>query len=332
MTLIKLSSRSDIVWRSVDRLLLALCASSALLSGCARNTPPPPTPQTQPAASPAPKFDHVVIVVLENEDAARVESVPAMDSLARAGALLANYYGVAHPSYPNYLAMISGHTFIGSDSRTRHDPDAYRALDFGDAQLRINAPNIIDRLEAKGVSWNVFAEDYPQLSATPPRCDFTRQSGLYARKHLPFLSFEDFHSNPALCAHVRNLKWFRQDSLAAYTYIEPNLVHDGHNAPLDTAVAWLGHFLRPLLADSTLMRSTLVVVTFDESSNPILSQVFGSGPNRVYTVLLGGVVRPGASSDVPYSHYSLLRTIEENFDLSPSLLPTSIVPITNVWR
>lgn len=318
--------------QTTGRVAAAFCAAAALISACARNTPPPVTSATGVMTAPVHEFDHVIVIVLENEDAKRVEAVPAMASLAREGASLRNYYAVAHPSYPNYLAMVSGHTFIDTDPRVRHDPEAYHALDFGDAQLRINALSIIDRLEAKDMSWNAFAEDYPEASATPARCDFRRQVGLYARKHLPFLSFEGFHTRPALCAHVRNLRWFRQDSLASYTYIEPNLVHDGHDAPLDSAVMWLGNFLRPMLADSALMSHTLIVVTFDEASNPLLSNIFGSQPNRIYTVLLGGMVQAGKSSDVAYSHYSLLRTIEVNFGLAPSLVPPDVVPIGDIWR
>lgn len=314
------------------RVRSALLLTGICLGGCARNTPPPPSGPTAVATLPAHEFDHIIVVVLENEDASIVSAVPEMAALARQGSLLGNYYAVAHPSYPNYLALISGRTFVGSDPRSRHDPVAYRALDFGDAQLLIDAPTLIDRMEAKGVSWDAFAEDYPEPGSTPAQCDWRREVGLYARKHFPFLSFAGFHAHPTWCAHVRNLRWFRKDSLAAYTYIAPNLVHDGHNAPLDSAVKWTGAFLRPVLADSALMRNTLVVITFDEASNPISEKITGSQPNRIYTALIGGMVRPGAVSETPYSHYSLLRTIELNFGLEPSLVGGEVGPISDVWQ
>ncbi|HEV2642361.1 MAG TPA: alkaline phosphatase family protein [Candidatus Elarobacter sp.] len=305
-------------------------ALATLTLACARETPPPrPTP-SQATSSLAGKFAHVIIVVLENENAATVLGVPAMDSLAAHGVLLRNYYAVAHPSYPNYLAMVSGNTFVGAGPHARHDPDAYRALDMGDAQLLIDAPSVIDGLEAKGLTWNAFAEDYPETSASPVRCDFRRQVGKYARKHFPLLSFSGFRTHPAWCQHVRDLRWFSKDSLAAYTFIAPNLEHDGHDAPLDTAVTWLGTFLQPLLADSATMSRTLVVVTFDESANPLSEMIAGTHPNRVYTVLLGGMLS-GHVSDRVYSHYSLLRTIEDDFGL-PHLGPANVSPITDVWK
>ncbi len=306
---------------------------AVVFGACARNTARPSPRSTAAALLPAHEFDHVIIVVLENENAAIVDSVPVMASLAKRGAALNNYYAVAHPSYPNYLALISGNTFVGKDARASHDPDAYHALDFGDAQLLINAPTIIDRLEAKGFSWDVFAENYPDSSAVPAQCDWRRQSGLYVRKHVPFLSFTGFHEHPSWCAHVRNLERFSKNKLAAYTFIAPNLVHDGHDAPLDTAVKWVSAFLRPVLADSALMRTTLVVITFDESSNPLREKLGrSSSPNRIYTALIGGMIPAGTVSNAPYSHYSLLRTIELNFGLAPSLMPPGVKPITDVWR
>jgi Phosphoesterase family. len=78
----------------------------------------------------------------------------------RRGVLFTNYYAVAHPSYPNYLALVSGHTFI-DDEKAQPDPEAYNRREFGDAQLLIDAPTVADGLEAQHTSWNAFAEDYP---------------------------------------------------------------------------------------------------------------------------------------------------------------------------
>jgi len=57
------------------------------------------------------------------------------------------------------------------------------------------------------------------------------------------------------------------------------------------------------------MKRTLVIVTFDESE--------GNGkPERIYTVFLGAMVKPQESM-AAYNHYSVLRTIEDNFGLDP---------------
>jgi hypothetical protein len=310
------------------RILIA--AAVAMLCGCSKSMPF--ANGASATAFPSHPFDHFILIVLENEDAATIERIPYMDSLGRAGATLRAYFAVAHPSYPNYLALVAGRTFSTADPGVKHDPEAYSARDFGDAQLLIDAPTIADRLESKGLTWDAFAEDYPDTSATPSACYFGRARGNYARKHVPFLSFTEFHTRPQMCAHVRNLRWFNKDSLAAYTFITPNMIHDGHDAPIDSAVTWLRSFLVPILADSAVMRSTVIAITFDESASTFSDRFRGSRANRVFAVLLGGPIKPGADSDFPLTHYSMLRTVEENFDLAPSLVPANTRPIVGVWN
>ena len=55
----------------------------------------------------------------------------------------------------------------------------------------------------------------------------------------------------------------------------------------------------------------MIAITFDEagSDDPL------GEANHVFTVLLGDMIKPGTIVDTPFNHYSLLRTIEENFQL-----------------
>jgi hypothetical protein len=315
-------------------LLRILCASflGFAVIACGKDTPLPEIHQIAASLTGNHHFDHIIVIVLENEDAITVTKVPYMDSLAKRGVLFTNYYAVAHPSYPNYLALVSGHTFIDDDEKAQPDPIAYNRRDFGDAQLLIDAPTIADGLEAQHTSWNAFAEDYPVTDQSPTHCDFTSRQGLYARKHFPFLSFKGFRDHPERCSHIRNLKWFRADSLAAYTFIAPNLVHDGHDAPLSSAVKWLRGFLNPLIDNPAIMDSTVVAVTFDESASTARQTMLGnSNPNVVYTVFIGNMVKGGTTTQVPYSHYNLERTIETNFGL-PSIGPKNTSAIDGIWR
>jgi hypothetical protein len=306
--------------------LLPLCAA------CGENTPLPAARAVVAAVTGKHHFDHFIIIVLENEDAKNVTEVPYMDSLAKSGAYLSQYFGVAHPSYPNYLALVGGSTFIGSD-KAIDDPDAHNDRDFGDAQMLIDAPSLAGRLQAAHLTWDSFAEDYPILDSIPTRCDFRRGVGLYSRKHVPFLSFKELRDHPELCAHVRNLKWLRPDSLAAYTFVTPNLINDGHDAPLGTAVKWLRGFLKPIITNSEAMKSTLVVVTFDESETSGREKVFGSRrPNLIYAALVGDVVKPGFVSTELYTHFSVLKMVEDNFGLGPSLAPKGTEAVDGVWK
>ena len=63
--------------------------------------------------TPLPRFDHVLVVVLENKSQASVlgnREAPNFNNFAKQYAVLSHYGGVAHPSLPNYLALVSGST------------------------------------------------------------------------------------------------------------------------------------------------------------------------------------------------------------------------------
>jgi acid phosphatase len=93
----------------------------------------------------------------------------------------------------------------------------------------------------------------------------------------------------------------------------PNLDDDGHDPVLKPAVglrkasAWLQNFLQNWFP-SDARKGTLIVITFDEAEPP------EEKTNHIYTVFLGDMVKSGEVK-APYTHYSLLRTIENNFEL-----------------
>ena len=67
---------------------------------------------------------------------------------------------------------------------------------------------------------------------------------------------------------------------------------------------------------SNIPKGTLIVVTFDEADyNAVGYDTMYDGPNQIYTVLLGDMIKPGTVIDTPYNHYNLIRTVEENFGL-----------------
>ena len=87
------------------------------------------------AAAPTPaggghQLDHVFVIMLENHEADHVIGDPAapyLTSLASAYGQATDYFGVTHPSEPNYIAATSGEEGFGlaklgytSDSRQVH--------------------------------------------------------------------------------------------------------------------------------------------------------------------------------------------------------------------
>jgi hypothetical protein len=53
----------------------------------------------------------------------------------------------------------------------------------------------------------------------------------------------------------------------------------------------------------------LLIVTFDESRNTLL------GNNNVATILIGDAITSGTCLDDHYTHYSILRLVEDHFGL-----------------
>ena len=69
--------------------------------------------------------------------------------------------------------------------------------------------------------------------------------------------------------------------------------------------------------NSNAPEGTLIVVTFDEADYDANGYDTNyDGPNQIYTVLLGDMIKPGTVIDTPYNHYNLIRTVQENFGLN----------------
>ena len=183
-------------------------------------------------------------------------------------------------------------------------------------QPPLKRPTIADRLEARGLTWKSYAEDYPGgcfqgngagSARLAPRATPT---WLYARKHLPLLAFASIQNDPRRCVRVVAGTEFMRDAQAGrlphYSFYTPNMFDDGHDTSLDFSSHWLERFMRGLESTVSMRQRTLVVITWDEG---------GPRDNRVLTLLIGNVVRSGKYT-VPLTHFSLLRTIEDNFGLA----------------
>src|SRR5439155_22532045 len=128
--------------------------------------------------------DHVTIIMMENNSYPKIIGSSAalyVTILAASGALATNYYRVAHPSLPNYLALAGGSTFgITSDCTT----------------CWVGATNIGDTVEAAGKRWKAYEESMPSAC-------FVGDSSPYAQKHDPFIYFNDIRTNSTRCtSHV----------------------------------------------------------------------------------------------------------------------------------
>jgi hypothetical protein len=288
-------------------------------------------------------FDHVLMVVLENQSYDSVIRNDLFKSLAQKGAFFSNFGNLYHYSYPNYLAMIAGSDF-----------GTHRPQVFSDNQKNFSDDGE-HRTIADLLNWKNYAEDYP-ASPTADRPFLGDRKGRYARKHVPFLSFREvqnksFHNVVGVDTHAQNNAFVtdignfiadpQKHPLPEYMFYSPNMDDDGHDPTsnpqegLKKAADWLRVFLttwlhfddKTWLPKDEQLKRTLVIITFDESE--------GNGrPERIYTVFLGAMVKPQEVT-APYNHYSVLRTVEDNFGLEPIHKDSGdgiASPVTGIWK
>lgn len=325
-------------WHGRTFAAKALCFWTVTILGFAQNSPTGST-----LTHPPKHFDHVLVVVLENQDYESALRNDLLKSLAQKGAIFSNFGNLYHYSYPNYLAMVAGSDFgihkprLASDQpRTFNDDSEHRTI-------------------ADLLNWRNYAEDYP-ASPAAQKPFLGDHKGRYVRRHVPFLSFravqnKSFKNVVAVDTHsqenafVTDIGSFvadpQQHPLPEYMFYSPNLDDDGHdptsNPPegIKKASDWLRVFLTTWLhfddktwipRDEQLKRM-LVVITFDESEGD-------HRPERIYTVFLGAMVKPQEIT-AAYNHYSVLRTIEDNFWLDPIHKESgdgAASVITGIWK
>lgn len=281
-------------------------------------------------------FDHVLIIMFENQYRGYVMDNPYFKNLAKQGIELTNSFGVMHPSQTNYISSIAGELCNVTDDNRPNPP--------------LPQNTIVDLIEgsSENLDWRAYMDSYIANAAPWSSDNYQPQDRYpYMIKHNPFSSFANIIQNQQRWQKVDNEAGLFSDllngTLPNYAWFTPNMWNDGHyldgtgeglegkhgssnngnRAPVlvDQQARWLESFFDKLGMpgpDSKLPANTLVVVTFDEADFEAFYETgdkyFYDGPNQIYTVLLGDMIQPGQQHEA-YNHYSLLKTIEQNFNL-----------------
>ena len=231
--------------------LLLLAAALLAGAGCGgsggERTPALPPARALPVSS----SSHVVVLVMENKERGDVVGAPAsryVNALARRYAIATSSYAVTHPSLPNYLALTSGSTQgITSDCTDCH----------------VAGRNIVDQLEAAHLSWKAYMEGLPSP------CSQVAEAGRYAKKHDPFMYYDDVARNPRRCRRVVGFgdlsRDLRRGTLPAFAFVSPDLCHDTHDCDVATGDRFLSGLVPQLLRE--LGPRGFLVLTWDEGSS-----------------------------------------------------------------
>jgi hypothetical protein len=228
-------------------------------------------------------IDHIFYVMMENHGNAEILSntadAPYINQLANQYGIATTYYGVTHPSLPNYLAAISGDfqgiwddckagqtIMCAPEEFVANSGDPTSTVLLTDAQVAsataqvhwFSGDTIVDQLETKQLTWKAYMQSIPGVGATDEYSPVDTLDGgasvprkLYAQKHDPFMYFSKIRNNATRMTKIVPLTQLDQDlTMAATTpnfvWISPDQCNDMHGlSPANAAAVGIPNCAQP---------------------------------------------------------------------------------------
>jgi hypothetical protein len=256
--------------RSAVATVVLVTASFASFAAVAQPATRARSGEAQTAAA---DIRHVFVIMLENRNFSDTFEESSQDpylqkTLVPMGALLTEYYGTAHVSLDNYIALISGQA--GTPDTDNDCSIGARGPQYVDVQSMGATPDgqviaahgciypreirtLADQLAAAGYSWKAYMEDmgndparesatcgHPSVggrdntsAAEAPSAAVPLGDG-YATRHNPFMYFHSIIDSPSCDARVVNLDRLATDlneerTTPNFSLISPNLCNDAHD-------------------------------------------------------------------------------------------------------
>jgi hypothetical protein len=189
----------------------------------------------------------------------------------------------------------------------------------------------------------------PDPTASTPAAPGVAPAGPYATFRNPFVYFHSLIDTPACAGNDVGLNRLRSDLASpartpSLSYIVPDRCHDGNASPcaagapagMAAADALLRRLVPEITGSAAYRKGGLLAITVDEAPSsgefadsssccgqlafpnlvaPAPGGPVGRGGGTVGALLLSPFIKGGATSQEPYNHFSLLRTIEDVFGL-----------------
>lgn len=261
---------------------------------------------TEPSQPSVPAFDHVFVVVLENQSFSdAMAGMPFLNKLAGRYGNAVNFFANTQPSIGDYFWLTTGQN-ITNDSNFNGT---------------VTADNIVRQLTLAGKSWNAYAENLPSVGYTGG------DVYPYVKRHNPFAYFSDILNNPSQANRIVPFSQFSIDlangQLPNYSFIIPNQHNNSHDCPpsipnctnadkLTTADQWLKENIDPLIASQTFRQNGLLIITFDESTDADTQH----GGGHIVTLVISPKAKQAFQSNTFYQHQSTLRLTAEALGLT----------------
>jgi hypothetical protein len=266
------------------------------------------------------RYTHLILILEENTSYAAIVGSPSatyISSVIRSCGLASDYRNITHDSLPNYLALTDGASL---SALAPYDDDCSPG-----PSCDVTSGNVFEQVGARWKrGWRAYDE------SMPARC-YAGSVDDYAARHNPAVYYTDLTAGRCRADDVplgtlRSsplLRALRSESTApAFSFVTPNLCDDMHGAPgcpSDVMAAgdqWLRRWL-PRIAASSVYRDgqTAVFVVWDEGGGGYPGEACvgnASDPScHVPAIVIAPSVRRGTVVSAPFSHYSLLKTIEQ---------------------
>ena len=291
-----------------------------------------------------PRFGHVFVIIGENTDYQHLTATNApylMTTIRPSSAWFDNYYAATHWSQANYVALTSGQ-FTNCE---QHD---------GGYACRDGVDNLFHQLDGAGMSWKVW------LDSATGKCDTGSGGTCSSDEPCPLTGFYTSGNPPIDFTDISYAECLANDvpagtpddgmatfnaALASgnvpdFSFVVPNGCNDGEAncKPVNDRYTQFDNFLAsevPLIESSPAFgKNGVIVVLYDEDERMgglAGKNGLGSGGHTV-CALISPLVRPGEYGATTYS-YSVLRTIQDGFDVGPYLgSAANIAPLPVVWK
>jgi len=240
-----------------------------------------------------PRFTKVATLFLENHGYSQIigsSHAPFVNRLARQGALATRYDAVAHPSLPDYLAILTGSTGgVTSDCNS----------------CETSAPTLPGQLQAAHIPWRAYFEGIPRAGYEG------RGAGDYTKHYNPFAYAEQVGDGVGR-KHVVGFGALRRDlrsrTLPRFSWIAPDLLHDGHNASVRASDRYVSRLIPRIVR--ALGPHGVLFLGWDEAQGKV-----GPRGGHVALIAIGPGARSHARVSTPADHYSLLATLEAGLRL-----------------
>jgi phosphatidylinositol-3-phosphatase len=328
-----LASTAIMLRRFVLAILLTAVAIATPISGALATAP-----EQASGNGSVPALGHVFVIAGENTSLSQITSqhAPYLSSVLKPqAAWLTRYFALTDGSLGDYVGMMSGQ-FITCE---KHNDFSFTNGDVpGQHACHQRVDNLFHQLDMRRISWQEWNE------SAANSCDIFDHGAIwskntYSAHHSPALYFDDIqahHSSedvipsaecrekvlPAGTTAPNDMSTFNSalaaGQVARFNLIIPNDCENGHDTcGTHDAVRQFDDFLArevPLVEASPAFGSDgTIIVTWDEGADP------PKNPKHVLLAVIGGHVKPGVYNKTRYSHYSLLRTLEDGYGISRHL-------------